>query len=174
MPNPNAVWVDILNLVQTTIQNLGLVYTVGGIDEILDNGSVYIRKVPSMAGLSPTIPYPNIQICLQGREELPPPASVSAFSFETQTVGYNVLVLFLFQSNALYTLNNDELYWRQQIIDTFLDRADTYRNLLTSAALFDIQIDTMPALDPTEFHEANVDVGAMVLKWTVTRAQPGR
>jgi hypothetical protein len=80
-----------------------------------------------------------------------------------------VLLTHVFAGNQAAAVNVDELSWRQQMIDAFLDLP---RPEVTSAEVVDCRIDPSPGLDLSLFGE-NLDVGGLLL-WFDTWRSRGR
>lgn len=146
MSNPNAIHTDLVNNTQSIIQGLGLFYG----STALPNSQVYAFKKPS----NRKVTKPCIQACLGGKEEM------DKGDFEDTVIIFPVLVVTMFQSDTNLLINNDELYWRQQIIIKFIDQP---RPEVTSADIADCHIDPDPVLDEDIFKEANLDVSGLML-----------
>ncbi len=150
-----SVWGELLTVTQTIIQELGLTYDGS---TALPNGQVYVRKFPSDRNAS----LPFVMVALGGREEM------AKGDFEDTEIVYPVLVVHAFVSNQELALNDDELYWRQQITDVFLDLP---RPEVLTAQVPECLIDPNPVLDLRLFSQANVDVGGLTLRFRTIRAR---
>jgi len=93
--------------------------------------------------------------------------------FEDTELIYPVVVLILFSSNHGLAINNDLFYWRQLIFDAFQDFPDSLRVAVEAAIddvnVFDCQITTQAAFDPSVFQKENLDFGWLVLNYKTTR-----
>jgi hypothetical protein len=154
----NAVWTDLCNAVQAGIQALGLTYAGG---TLLPAGSVVVRKLPTDRGLTL---LPAIVVSLGQQERY------DDGDFEDIVVDYPVLVCTLFATNQVITLNDDELRWRQQILDMGVEFVRTIRDAVTSADVSQCRIDPHPAVDLSNF-QANLDVNVLALWFRATRAR---
>ena len=160
----NAVWYDLVTTVRIAVVNLGLTYQLQGTTTSLPAARVVTRKFPTDRGLSV---FPAIVVA-QGDHE-----RWDLEDFEDTQVLYPVYVVHLFASNQDETPSNDELQWRQSILDMAVEFESTIRpNMPTAqpAYVADVTIDFQPALDRTLF-QANLDVGALLLTFTTVRGR---
>lgn len=165
-PNPQAFQSQILATVQSLVQSLGLVYTDADNQTFeLPGEQVYLRKIFVDRGLT----LPCVQIFYGN---LPEEIDYEDSSFENTTLIYKIGAAYVFASNQDYTPNNDELYWRQQLINAFLDFPNELNETLAAnvseAIEWDCQLDLTPPVDPDAFHDKNLDVGGMILKIKTT------
>lgn len=152
----NAVWNDLLDTAAAVSRALTLPVGAG----TLPGARVVVRKTPGDRGLT----LPALVISPGGREDLRPRGD-----YEDTQISYPVLLTHVFAGNQAAAVNVDELNWRQQLIDAFLDLP---RPEVTSAEVVDCRIDPSPGLDLSLFAE-NLDVGGLLL-WFDTWRSRGR
>lgn len=169
--NPNAVWTELCLVTQTVIQGLGLVY--GSAGTALPNPQVYLFKFPNDQYRLPTgsVLYPCVQIAPGRMEDVVDREQ----DFEDTEMVYPVLVAILFATNQQLSLNNDCLYWRQQIIDAFIDMPDSLRTALEAAIsdanVYDCRLAPAPLIDPSMFQLQNLDASMFYLQYHTTRSR---
>jgi hypothetical protein len=157
-----AVWTELVAGVQTVLQGLGLTYTNGaGVIQGLPVDRVYRRRLANDRNTT----LPCLIVAQGDREDILPG------DFEDTEVLYPVLVVHEFATNQDLTPNNDELLWRQRMLDAFDDWERTLKPLVTTAEVTMIQIDTQPVIDLTQFLQANVDVGGMLFSFRTLRGR---
>jgi hypothetical protein len=157
-----AVWTDVVAAVVEAVQALGLYYTpAGGTPASLPPGQVVARKFPTDRGL---VALPLVIVAL-GPED-----RYDEGDFGDTVVWYPVLVVTEFASNQDVTINDDELRWRQQIVDLGQEFERTIRGNVSSAEVSQCQIDLHPVIDHTAF-AANVDLLPVLLSFRTARAR---
>ena len=169
--NPDAVWTELCKLSQTQVQGLGLKYGPQG--TALPNAQVYLFKFPTDQFRLPSgqVLYPCVIIAPGRMEDVVDREQ----DFEDTEMIYPVLVAILFATNQQLALNNDALYWRQQIIDNFLDipaaLASAAQAAITDANVYDCRIGPAPIIDPGAFLSQGVDVSMFYLLYHTTRGR---
>jgi hypothetical protein len=153
-----AVWTELVVGMQSILQGLGLTY-VNGIGQTvgLPPERVYRRRLADDRNTTP----PCLLVVQGPKEEILPG------DFENIEIRYPVLMVHEFATNQDLTPNDDELRWRQQIIDVLDEWETLLRPLVQTAHVTMCEIDTQPVIDPTLFLQANVDVGG-ILAWFQT------
>jgi hypothetical protein len=160
-----AVWTELVVGMQTVLQGLGLIYTNGaGVIQALPADRVYRRRLADDRNTTP----PCLLVVQGPKEEVLPG------DFEDLEVRYPVLMVHEFATNQDLTPNDDELRWRQQIIDALDQWETTLRPLVLSAHVTMCEIDTQPVIDPTLFLQANVDVGGIMAWFRTLRGRGNR
>ena len=163
--NPTAIWTDCLQQTQAVIQALGLQYGPG---TLLPSTQVYLFKQPSDRGIT----LPCVQVCPGGKERL----DGSVFGqggpgdFEDTAFSLPILVLTMFAADKSVVVNNDPFYWRQLIVEKFIDQP---RPEVTTADVADCRIDPDPFLNEPFFQQANMDVAGLML-WFRAAVTRGR
>lgn len=146
-----SVHYAILGAVQTRIQALAL----SGIA----SGQVYKRKLPTDRGVT----LPCVLVTLGGDAE-----TIEPGSYETTEVGYPVLVTTVAAGNQAFTLSDDELQWRQSIIDEFLDKPLAG---VTEADVYDCRVEPRSVIDVGLWHEQNLSVSAVLLRFLASKTR---
>jgi len=145
---------------QTRIISLAL----SGIPE----ASILLRRIPVDRDLlTEQHMLPAITISPTGRELLP------AGTKEDTDVDFPVLVTIIAANNQDYTLSEPELKWREQIIDGFLDRQVVDPAFDGLCTLDTCQVEPYDILDATLWHESNLAVGGVLLRFYARKARAG-
>lgn len=152
-----AVWTQLVLTTQTILQGLNLTHSGG---KALPDEQVYVRKRASDRNTN----NPFLMVAPGDSEDLSPGGS-----FEDHEFILPVLVVHAFPRSPEFALNDDELVWRQQIIETFLDlpRPEV---VLDGVNVMDCQVDTSPRVDRRQFNNI-LDVGGMLLKFRVIKTR---
>lgn len=150
-----AVWVDLLNAVQQVLQGLDLTFTPpGGSTPIaLPEGQVYVREWPDDFNVT----QPCLMVTPYGKE------SYRAGDFQNTEVAYPVLITHSTVADQSRTLNVDIPTWRQAILDAFVEWEATFRPLVKSANVEEIDIDFQPQIDRSKYQSQNLTVGGILL-----------
>lgn len=173
--NPNATWTELVLAAQGYIQGLELVYGANGTS--LPESQVTAWKIVTDAYRLPgvsggmAVKLPSIQ-CAPGRLE---DVADKLQDFEDTTVIYPVVVAILFASNHSLAINNDLLYWRQEIYNAFEDypaELESYMaEQISDVVVWDCQITTQPVIDTSMWQQENLDFSWLVLNFSTTRTR---
>jgi hypothetical protein len=157
-----AVWTELLQAVQSVLQGVGFAYLDGaGASHNLPDERIYLRKLANNRNMTP----PCLIVAQGTKEEIQPG------DFEDTEVIYPVLVVHEFPSNQDLTPNNNELLWRQQILDAMVNWESLLRPLVKTAEVTECDVETNPVLDLSNFLQGNVDVGGILLQFRTLRGR---
>lgn len=165
-PNPTAYVTQILSVVQSTVQGLSLVYTNdAGQAAALPSGQVYTKKLFTDRGVA----LPCVEVFYGN---LASEVDYEGTDFEDTVLEVPIGLAVVFASNQDASVNNDELYWLQQILPQFLDFPDSLRTGMEEgvegASVWDCRVQLAPPVNPGDWHDQNLDVGGMVLRFKIT------
>ena len=153
----NALWYELVLAVQTGVKALGL--TADGV--LIPAGQILARKLPSDRQAT----LPLILCCLGGADQ------VVDGDFEDTEVIYPVLVVHAAASNQDLSLANDPLLWRQKILDMAVEWEATIRPNVTTGEISQVEIETQVPVDLSLFRDANMDIGALLIKFRTLRGR---
>jgi len=159
---PNAVWTELLLATQSAVRALGL--THGSPPVALPPASVLARKVATDRGFTAPGQLPIIICALWGEPQL------LGGDFEDTEVVYGILGLIVSVSNQDILVDNDDLWWQQQLLDMAVDFEHTIRPAVLTAEVTGCEIELNPPVDPTLF-SANLDVGGISLRFRTNRTR---
>jgi hypothetical protein len=134
---------------------------------------VYLRRLPTERDCE----FPCVILCPWAFE------GIEDESFEDQNCTFQVLVWIVFANNQDYALAENELLWRQQIVDAFdgeplvalIDPASTLVDDLKSLAnVSGCTIEPVSILDADAWQNANLALSGMVLRFDTNRPRSGR
>ena len=167
--NPDATWTQLLKISQGVIQSLHLVY--GNSGTALPGSQVYIFKFPNDQFRLPTgsVAWPCVILAPGRLEDVDDPEQ----TFEDTIMIYPILVGLFFNTNQQLALNNDILYWRERIIEAFLDQPASLATVmdgnLTGVVEWDCRLDPAPLIDIDVFIRQNLDASMFHLTFRTSR-----
>jgi len=148
----SAVYTDILNAVQWSIQQIGLKLADS---TTLPNGQVYLRKLPTDRG-GLTLPCVIVS-------ESPDPETDLGGTNARDDWGHPVLVTTVVASNQDVAVYDWEILWRQQI------RRKFHNQLLSGsggllATVYICVVEPRTIVDPSLFRDGNLSLGQLLVR----------